>query len=126
MFFNQLNKFQTRPRYNLDKSSDHHDDGTINVASIEKNASLTGIHVVQPTRTIFELEKCPALCGKVFQATGTLLELIQYIIGTNVLTTFHDYQSINVASSEFTKQMLTLFAGQKIIMKAQNEHVKLK
>ncbi|KAH3890110.1 hypothetical protein DPMN_014181 [Dreissena polymorpha] len=38
------------------------------------------------------------LGGHVFQPTGTILESIQYIIGTNLLTKIHEDQTINVAS----------------------------
>ncbi|KAH3887100.1 hypothetical protein DPMN_011115 [Dreissena polymorpha] len=55
-----------------------HEDWTINVASIEKNAPPLGSHV--------------------FQAKVTILKLIQDFIGTNLLTKFHEDQKINVAS----------------------------
>ncbi|KAH3894487.1 hypothetical protein DPMN_018644 [Dreissena polymorpha] len=42
----------------------------------------------------------------VFQAKVTIFELIQYIIETNLLTKFQKGW-INVASREFTRQMLT-------------------
>ncbi|KAH3699898.1 hypothetical protein DPMN_074860 [Dreissena polymorpha] len=38
--------------------------------------------------------------GHVFQATGTIFELVRDIIVTNVLTKFHDDRTINVASRE--------------------------
>ncbi|KAH3881434.1 hypothetical protein DPMN_005360 [Dreissena polymorpha] len=38
--------------------------------------------------------------GHVFQATGTIFELVQDIIGTNRPTNFHDDLTINVASIE--------------------------
>ncbi|KAH3844474.1 hypothetical protein DPMN_086732 [Dreissena polymorpha] len=37
--------------------------------------------------------------GHVFQATGTIFELVRDIIGINLLTKFHDDWTINVASS---------------------------
>ncbi|KAH3861774.1 hypothetical protein DPMN_024724 [Dreissena polymorpha] len=43
-------------------------------------------------------EKCPAPGGHVFKATNTIFELIQDIIGTNLLTKFHDDRKINVTS----------------------------
>ncbi|KAH3700032.1 hypothetical protein DPMN_074998 [Dreissena polymorpha] len=43
-------------------------------------------------------KKYPAPGGHVFQPIGTLFELVQYIIGTNRLTEFHEDQTINVAS----------------------------
>ncbi|KAH3690311.1 hypothetical protein DPMN_191081 [Dreissena polymorpha] len=38
------------------------------------------------------------LGGHVFPPTGTIFELIQDIIGTNLVTKFHDDRTINVAS----------------------------
>ncbi|KAH3834430.1 hypothetical protein DPMN_107755 [Dreissena polymorpha] len=61
-----------------------HEDWTINVAS-------------RPYK-----EKCPALGGHVFKATKVIFELIQDIIGTNLLTNFHDYQQLNVTSRVIT------------------------
>ncbi|KAH3703450.1 hypothetical protein DPMN_078486 [Dreissena polymorpha] len=40
--------------------------------------------------------------GHVFQATGTNFELVQNIIGTNLLTKFHDDPTINMASRVLT------------------------
>ncbi|KAH3782148.1 hypothetical protein DPMN_160059 [Dreissena polymorpha] len=70
-----------------------HEDRTINVDSrvltrfyyshIRKNAPPTG--------------------GHVFQATGTIFELVQNIIGTNLLTKFHDERTINTASRVLTR-----------------------
>ncbi|KAH3788224.1 hypothetical protein DPMN_166359 [Dreissena polymorpha] len=51
--------------------------------------------------------------GHVFQGTGTILKFNQHIVytnnltKTNVLTKFHKYQTINVASGVFTRQTLT-------------------
>ncbi|KAH3802997.1 hypothetical protein DPMN_156695, partial [Dreissena polymorpha] len=39
--------------------------------------------------------------GHVFQATRTIFKLVQDIIGTNLLTKFHDDWAINVASRPF-------------------------
>ncbi|KAH3833811.1 hypothetical protein DPMN_107127 [Dreissena polymorpha] len=47
----------------------------------------------------------PPPCGHVFQQTGTIFELIQDIIKTNVLTKFHDDLTINVTFRVLT--MLT-------------------
>ncbi|KAH3709343.1 hypothetical protein DPMN_068805 [Dreissena polymorpha] len=65
-----------------------HDDWTINVtyrvltsfyySHIKRNAMPSG--------------------GHVFQATETILEVVEDIIGTNLLTKFHDDRTINVAS----------------------------
>ncbi|KAH3706819.1 hypothetical protein DPMN_066209, partial [Dreissena polymorpha] len=52
-------------------------------------------------------EKCPAHCGHVFQATGTNFELVQNIIGTNLLTKFHDDHTINMASRVLTGKNAT-------------------
>ncbi|KAH3842602.1 hypothetical protein DPMN_116100 [Dreissena polymorpha] len=41
-------------------------------------------------------EKCHAPDGHVFKQIGTILELIQEIIRTNVLTKFHEDWTINV------------------------------
>ncbi|KAH3801845.1 hypothetical protein DPMN_155507 [Dreissena polymorpha] len=47
-------------------------------------------------------EKYPAPDGHVFKATKTIIELIQDIIGTNLLTKFHDDQKINLTSRVLT------------------------
>ncbi|KAH3747269.1 hypothetical protein DPMN_181692 [Dreissena polymorpha] len=68
-----------------------HEDWTINVAS----RVLTRLYYshIKPYK-----EKCPAPGGHVFKATKTIFKLIQDIIGTNLLTKFHDDQKINVTS----------------------------
>ncbi|KAH3736204.1 hypothetical protein DPMN_042767 [Dreissena polymorpha] len=50
--------------------------------------------------------KCPAPGGHVFQATGTIFELVPdtCFIGTNLLTKFHDDQTMNVASRVLTRK----------------------
>ncbi|KAH3778426.1 hypothetical protein DPMN_179884 [Dreissena polymorpha] len=45
--------------------------------------------------------------GHVFQATGIIFELVQNIIGTNLLTKFHDDRTINRASRVFTRKNAT-------------------
>ncbi|KAH3847596.1 hypothetical protein DPMN_089923 [Dreissena polymorpha] len=55
-----------------------HEDWTINVASSVKNA--------------------PPLDNHVFQAKVTIFQLIQDIIGTNLLSKIHEDRKINVAS----------------------------
>ncbi|KAH3770637.1 hypothetical protein DPMN_171929 [Dreissena polymorpha] len=60
-----------------------HEDWTINVASIEKNAPPIGSHV--------------------FQAKVTNSELIQDIIGTYLLSKFHEDRKINMASRVLTR-----------------------
>ncbi|KAH3876238.1 hypothetical protein DPMN_000075 [Dreissena polymorpha] len=93
-----------------------HEDQSINVASrvltrfyyshIRKNALPFGSHV--------------------FQANETIFELIKNIIGTNLLTKFHEDWTINVVSRKLTRQMLTPHNGQKAITKAHPEHVVLR
>ncbi|KAH3861007.1 hypothetical protein DPMN_023933 [Dreissena polymorpha] len=90
-----------------------HKDRTINVASrvltrsnyshIRKNVLPLGSHV--------------------FQANIAIFELIQYIIETNLLTKFHEYWTINVASRVLTRQLLTPHDRQKAITKAHHEHI---
>ncbi|KAH3824587.1 hypothetical protein DPMN_126424 [Dreissena polymorpha] len=65
--------------------TEFHEDRTINVASIVKNAPLIGSHV--------------------FQAKATIFILIQDIIGTNLLTKFHEDRKINVASRETARPL---------------------
>ncbi|KAH3733510.1 hypothetical protein DPMN_039939 [Dreissena polymorpha] len=53
---------------------------------------------------MWPLEKThPPPGGHVFQATGTIFEFVQDIIGTNLLTKFHDDRKINVASRVLTR-----------------------
>ncbi|KAH3782147.1 hypothetical protein DPMN_160058 [Dreissena polymorpha] len=81
--------------------------------------------------------------GHVFQRTGTIFELNQHIIetniltnfklsrginGTNVLTKLHEDQTLNVASRVFTRQNVDdarrmTHSGQKAITNAHHEHV---
>ncbi|KAH3884575.1 hypothetical protein DPMN_008558 [Dreissena polymorpha] len=75
-----------------------HDDWTINVAS----RVLTRFYYshIKPYK-----EKCPAPVGHVFKAAKTIFELIQDIIGTNLLTKFHDDRKINVTSRVLTRKI---------------------
>ncbi|KAH3867346.1 hypothetical protein DPMN_030472 [Dreissena polymorpha] len=89
------------------------------------------------TSRVFTRNTAPPPGGHVFQRTGTIFELKQHIIktnilanrgiiGTNVLTKFHEDRIRNVASKVFTRQMLTTNArrthdGQKAITKAHHE-----
>ncbi|KAH3840063.1 hypothetical protein DPMN_113505 [Dreissena polymorpha] len=79
----------------LELSKDFDEDRTINLASlvhIWKNAppyDIIGTNIVTKKNT-------PPAGGHVFQPTGRI-ELVQDIIGTNLLTTFHDDSTINVA-----------------------------
>ncbi|KAH3800368.1 hypothetical protein DPMN_154001 [Dreissena polymorpha] len=61
-----------------------HEDRIKNVAHTVKNAPPLGSHV--------------------FQANATIFELVQYIIGMNILTKFLKDRSINVASSVLTRE----------------------
>ncbi|KAH3796995.1 hypothetical protein DPMN_150571 [Dreissena polymorpha] len=49
------------------------------------------------------------LGGHVFPPTGTIFKLIQDMIGTNLLTKFHDDRSINVASRVLTRKKAALW-----------------
>ncbi|KAH3846433.1 hypothetical protein DPMN_088734 [Dreissena polymorpha] len=86
------NHFQTQPSFIK----------TINVSSrvvnINKRAS-------KAQRT--DLKNAPPPGDHVFQATGTIFELVQDIIGTNLLTKFHDDWTINMASRVLTKKNAT-------------------
>ncbi|KAH3786096.1 hypothetical protein DPMN_164197 [Dreissena polymorpha] len=137
MFFEQPKQFS-----NLSK--------TINVASRVKNAPPPGGHLVKniigmnlltkfhEDRTInvdsrlltSHIKKnAPPLDSHDFQANNTIFELVQDIIKTNLLTTFHEDWTINVVSRVITRQLLTPHDaqrttndGQKAIIKAHHEH----
>ncbi|KAH3699141.1 hypothetical protein DPMN_074095 [Dreissena polymorpha] len=47
-------------------------------------------------------KNAPPPGGHIFQATGTIFDLFQDIIGTNLLTMFHEDRTINVASRVLT------------------------
>ncbi|KAH3747838.1 hypothetical protein DPMN_182270 [Dreissena polymorpha] len=93
-----------------------HLDQTINVASTENAPPHCG-HVFQATGTIFELvqdifntvkkKNAPPPGDHVFQPTKTIFELVHDIVETNLLTKFHEDCTINVASIVLTRQMLT-------------------
>ncbi|KAH3734890.1 hypothetical protein DPMN_041341 [Dreissena polymorpha] len=75
-----------------------HEDRTINVASrIRKNAPPLGGHVFQAN------EKCLTPGGHVLKITGIIFELVQDIIGMNLLIKFHEDWTINVASRVLTR-----------------------
>ncbi|KAH3843154.1 hypothetical protein DPMN_116663 [Dreissena polymorpha] len=119
---------------------------TINVASRVLTKKMPrppqGGHVFQPTGITFELiqdifgtnilskvlarKNAPPPGSHVFQPTGIIFELVQDIIGKNLLTKFHEDWTINVASRELTRQMLTAHDGQEAITKAHYEHVVLR
>ncbi|KAH3699296.1 hypothetical protein DPMN_074252 [Dreissena polymorpha] len=60
--------------------------------------------------------KWPPGCN-VFQQTGTIFELVQDIIGTNLVTTFHKDPTINVASTVLTMQIFMTHNGRQTIDK---------
>ncbi|KAH3827607.1 hypothetical protein DPMN_129546 [Dreissena polymorpha] len=94
--------------------SKFHEDRKINVASrvlTRKNAPRPGGHVFQPTisfsktlltkfdkdrtKNVASIEKCPTLGSHVFQANVTIVNLIQDVIETNLMTKFHEDWTIN-------------------------------
>ncbi|KAH3817248.1 hypothetical protein DPMN_118780 [Dreissena polymorpha] len=90
-----------------------HEDWKINVASrvlTRKNAPPPGDHDFQPTGIIFELVQdiiwINLLTKKNAPRLGSRFSS-KHIIETNLLTKFHEDWTINVASRELTRQMLT-------------------
>ncbi|KAH3713560.1 hypothetical protein DPMN_073352 [Dreissena polymorpha] len=95
-----------------------HDDWTINVAPsvlTTKNAPppwwpyiirtnlMTKFYedrAINVASRVLTSKNAPPPGGHVFKATGTILELVQDIIGTNLLTMFHDDWTIYMASRE--------------------------
>ncbi|KAH3699219.1 hypothetical protein DPMN_074175 [Dreissena polymorpha] len=85
-----------------------HEDRTIHVASRVKNAPPLGSHVFQAmfheyrkinvASRVLTRKNAPPPGGHVFQPTGIIFKLGQDIIGMNLLTKFHEDQTINVAS----------------------------
>ncbi|KAH3703515.1 hypothetical protein DPMN_078553 [Dreissena polymorpha] len=79
-------------------------DGTFNADSRRmrlmrfKSDSPTSLEPPHSTR-----KNAPPTGGHVFQATGTTFELVHNIIGTNLLTKFHDDRTINMASRVLTR-----------------------
>ncbi|KAH3891420.1 hypothetical protein DPMN_015520 [Dreissena polymorpha] len=59
--------------------------------------------------------------GNVFQQTGTIFELVQDIIGTNLLTKFHEDPIINVASTVLTRQIFMTHNGRQTIDKSDHK-----
>ncbi|KAH3821707.1 hypothetical protein DPMN_123474 [Dreissena polymorpha] len=101
-----------------------HDDWKINVTSrvlTSKNAPppwwpyiiemnlLTKFHEDQTIYVASRVKNAPPLGSHVFQANVTIFKLIQDINETNLLTihVIHENWTINVASRELTRQMLT-------------------
>ncbi|KAH3751175.1 hypothetical protein DPMN_185724 [Dreissena polymorpha] len=83
------------------------------VRDINQTNVLTKFHDVWAkivTSRVFTENTAPPPCRHVFQWTEIIFELNQHIIKTNILTNmtkFHEDRTINVASSVFTRQMLT-------------------
>ncbi|KAH3753915.1 hypothetical protein DPMN_188567 [Dreissena polymorpha] len=92
-----------------------HEYRTINVASRVKNAPPLGSHFHEDwtinvaSRVLTRLyyshirKNAPPPCGHVFQPTGIIFELVQDIIGINLLTKFHEDWAINVVSRVLTR-----------------------
>ncbi|KAH3825508.1 hypothetical protein DPMN_127385 [Dreissena polymorpha] len=57
---------------------------------------------------------------QVVQQTGTIFELVQYIIGTNLLTKFHEDPKIIVPSTVLTRQIFMTHNGRQTIDKREN------
>ncbi|KAH3808301.1 hypothetical protein DPMN_136654 [Dreissena polymorpha] len=55
--------------------------------------------------------------GTVFQHTGTIFELVQDSIGTNLLKMFHEDPTVNVASTVLTRQIFMTLNGRQTIDK---------
>ncbi|KAH3704962.1 hypothetical protein DPMN_080024 [Dreissena polymorpha] len=88
-------------RKNATPPSGHfHEDLSINVASrllTRQNIPTPGNHFFnQHLSDSHKTKNATAHCGYVFQAIGTIFELVQDIIRTNVLTKFHKDWTINV------------------------------
>ncbi|KAH3877698.1 hypothetical protein DPMN_001574 [Dreissena polymorpha] len=63
------------------------------------------IHIQNIIHTnILTKKNAPPPGGHVYQATGTIFELVQDIIGKNLLTKFHDDRKINMASRVLTRR----------------------
>ncbi|KAH3854794.1 hypothetical protein DPMN_097343 [Dreissena polymorpha] len=148
---NILTKFHDEWTINVTKSVNKknapplfHEDQTINVASrvltryiaihcnMRKNAAPPGGHILQPTGNIFELVQdiWTNLLTKFHddqtineKCPAAIFQLIQVMIGTNLLNKFHEDGTINVASRLLTRHMLMRHDGQKAITKAHHEYI---
>ncbi|KAH3883534.1 hypothetical protein DPMN_007493 [Dreissena polymorpha] len=94
-----------------------HEDHTVNVDSRENcpapwkpcflskhNYYLTKFHedwTINVASRVLTRKNAPPPGGHVFKATKTIYELIQDIIGTNLLTKFHEDQTVNVDSRPY-------------------------
>ncbi|KAH3843175.1 hypothetical protein DPMN_116685 [Dreissena polymorpha] len=88
-----------------------HEDRKMNVASRVKNAPPPGSHFHED-RTVnvaSRVKNAPPLGRQFVQANIIVFELIQDIIETNLLTKFHEYWTINVASRVLTRKNVTIF-----------------
>ncbi|KAH3881401.1 hypothetical protein DPMN_005327 [Dreissena polymorpha] len=59
------------------------------------------------TTNILTKKNAPTTGDHVFQATGIIFELVQDIIGTNLMTKFHDDGTINMAFRVLTRKNAT-------------------
>ncbi|KAH3843164.1 hypothetical protein DPMN_116673 [Dreissena polymorpha] len=85
-----------------------HEDRTINVTSRVKNAPPLGSHfhedwTINVASRVLTRKNAPPPGGHVFQPTGIILELVQDIIGMNLLTKFHEDWAINVVLRVLTR-----------------------
>ncbi|KAH3816095.1 hypothetical protein DPMN_117603 [Dreissena polymorpha] len=58
------------------------------------------IHYINVASRVLTRKNAPPPGGNVFQPTGIIFELVQDIIGINLLTKFHEDRTIHVASRE--------------------------
>ncbi|KAH3821138.1 hypothetical protein DPMN_122898 [Dreissena polymorpha] len=70
-------------------------------------------------------DNCPPLGGHVFKETKIIFELIKDIIGTNLLTKFHEDQTINVPSSVLTRKMPRPMAAMMNLLTKFHEEQKI-
>ncbi|KAH3881072.1 hypothetical protein DPMN_004996 [Dreissena polymorpha] len=88
-----------------------HEDLKINVASrVLTRKNTPPLAAMFLTRALY------------FQSIITIFEPIKDIIETYILAKFYEDWTINVASTELTRQMLAVHDGHKAITKAHHEH----
>ncbi|KAH3822194.1 hypothetical protein DPMN_123967 [Dreissena polymorpha] len=125
-----------------------HEDWTKNVTSRVDNYVLTKFYddwAKRVTSRVYTRNPARPPEGHGFQQTGTIFELNQHIIKTNILTKLHEEWASNVTSTVFTSFELdrtrnvasrvytrqnfddgrTTDDGQKAIPKAHHQHVVL-
>ncbi|KAH3826100.1 hypothetical protein DPMN_127993 [Dreissena polymorpha] len=84
--------------------TEFHEDRTINVASREKcPAPWRPYWTINVASRVLTRKNAPPPGGHVFEPTGIIFELVQDIIGMNLLTKFHEDWTINVASRVLTR-----------------------